>query len=168
MGIHFLNHKPVLPLLFNLFLLTTMLQLSCTGQDSASERDRNVLKFLALLKDNNEGAIYDISYHVNYRNNITDEALRKQYVRAAAELINKYGIPPKDKWTTRKESSGAFVITIPFFKGNDTASRLTECSVTIDCPPEPVSHKPFDFVLWETRKEPNQDLTAPPRVVHPN
>jgi hypothetical protein len=141
--------------------------LSCAGQhDPAEQREKEVYTFLAHVKANDAQGVNDMSYHVNYPCNVTDERMREHYVKIIADLIAKYGIPGKDKWITKLDhnGSGGASVTIPIFPGKDADTSLTEARIIIKFPPATISEKMFDFELINIYKPQNQDLSPPPPV----
>jgi len=135
---------------------------ACQSSSPAEERRANVLRFISYLKENNEQKIYETSYHTNWQNNITNASLRKQWVKATADMIAKYGIPPESKWQTRPDPSGAINVIIPLFAGRDTSTRLRESKLVVSFPPENISAKVFAFNLSNQYDYNDRPFMAPP------
>jgi hypothetical protein len=138
-------------------LLMDSALLSC----SAQTKEENIKEFLSGLKENNEQKIYDISYHVDSKNNITYDDLRKQYVAVASRVINKYGLSPKSKWYIEQLPGGTSTVNIPLFSGNDTTAQST---LILSFPPAGVSNKVYNFRVESRSPSTDRTLFAPPRV----
>jgi hypothetical protein len=100
------------------------------------------------LKANDQQKIYEISYHVDTRNYITDSSLRKQYVKYASENLKKYRIAPRIKWFTEQIPGGASWLYIPLFAESDTTA--IQATITLRFPPAVVSNKVYDFRIEKT------------------
>jgi hypothetical protein len=158
-----MNHKSNLILYKTLLVLLGCISLNaCHSNSPAEERRENLLKFISYLKENNQQKIYEISYHHNVQNNITNASLRKQWVKAAADMLAKYGIPPESKWQTKSEPSGAVSVIIPLFSGRDTLTHFKESKLVISFPPENISTKVFAFNLFNDYDYGDGPLQAPP------
>jgi hypothetical protein len=143
-----------------LFLLSFFLQMavtSCTEhKDELTSKQEQAKRFIDLLEKNDQDGIYDISYHVDYRNSITDESHRKMMVNAAHTLIKRYGLPPMGRWLiqkTREREIGGYFVTIPLFSGFDSVHKVKKAAIVIQFPPERISDKACDFRV-DTEIEP--------------
>ncbi|RZK01396.1 MAG: hypothetical protein EOO46_20435 [Flavobacterium sp.] len=146
---------------FRLFLFSFLLQISvmsCTDQKNelTLKRER-AERFVKLLEKNDQQGVYEISYHVDYRSEITDEGHRKMMVNAAHTLIKRYGLPPMDRWLiqkTQEREIGGYFVTIPLFSGFDSVHRVKKASIVIQFPPEQISDKVYHFRV-DTEVEPS-------------
>ena len=133
--------------LLNVIILTT---LTCCVEPRSKKnlKEKDAEKFVELLKKNDQKGVYDLCYHSNYRDNITDESTRTMYVKSAYELIDKYGIPHKDKWIFHHDPNDKFdryTITIPLFSGFDISNSLKSAEIIISFPPEQISDKIYRY-----------------------
>ena len=140
-----------------LLLFAAGVQLSCR----AYSREENIREFLQCLKENDQQKIYDISYHDDTRNGITDNDVRKGRVSSASRAIKKYGLSPQSKWHTEQIYGGSSELSIPLFAGNDTTVRYT---IFLYFPPPAVSNKVFNFDVNSGMERNNSPLLAPSRV----
>ena len=62
------------------------LMLSCSGQQN-DNKDTIVNKLIAGLKANDEQGIYNMSYHIDTRNHITDEDIRKRFCETGMDTV---------------------------------------------------------------------------------
>ena len=129
---------------------------SCTAQS----REDNVKEFLACLKANNEQKIYAVSYHINGKNNITDNELRKKNVVLASKALNKYLISSERRWRSQTfPLFGSRTLTIPLIAGSDSAVHAT---LILSFPPATLSDKVYDFEIFNNNT--GGQITAPQRV----
>jgi hypothetical protein len=136
-----------------------------TSTCAAQSREESTKEFLGYLKANNEQKVYDISYHVDAKNYITDNALRKQYVAYASECLNKYRLSPRTRWYTEEISGGASWLYIPLFAGNDTTT--VQATITLRFPPPAISNRVYNFTIVKKDNQPKGVIMAPQRV-NPN
>jgi hypothetical protein len=108
-----------------ILILTTFT--SCNGQDSFVEtRFKTADKFLQCLANNTPDKILDYTYP-DIDHKINKKESRNFYVNKASKFINKFGLPPKHKWTINHDPQNNFerlLIIIPIFKGYDSSFNL--------------------------------------------
>jgi hypothetical protein len=103
-----------------------------------------------------------MSYHVNYRNNITDEDSRKTIVNHFSKLINKYGIPSHDKWGLEKTTLD-YEVHIPISNFNEPTMVVKNVELVISYTPPEIANKIYDFnVRNEIDTSKKIILQAPP------
>ena len=114
-----------------------------------SERGKKLketIEFVNLLKENKQQEVYDITYHVD--DNITDSESRTFYVRKAAQLIQKYGLPSTDKWAYSYNAHNNFdryQFRIPLFDGFDSTNNLLHAAIIISFPPRAISARIYSY-----------------------
>jgi hypothetical protein len=145
----------LLPLWMVLLLVT-----SCVSFCAAQSKEENVKEFLTCLKANKEQKIYDISFHVNRKNYITDNELRKRYVAMASEALNKYLISPERMWDSLTFPDQSRTLFIPLIAGRDSAVRA---NIVLSFPPATISDKVYDFQI-DINNSTGGKVTAPLRV----
>ena len=129
--------------IFAISIAATLI-LSCTKPLAKREEIiKAVDRFLSFAKNGNDQAIYDMCYHVDYANQITDDGLRKNLVNFYQRVIGKFGIPPYEKWIFRK-SAYAYEVHIPIdnYDGSEPAYKTIEL-VLYYCPPQ-IANKIFN------------------------
>jgi hypothetical protein len=82
--------------------------------------------------------------------NISEAENRKHYVKAASDLIKKYGLPPKKDWVYNYDMHNPFdrfSVLINFAIPVDTVSerRLVAAYILIAFPPEQISDSIYQF-----------------------
>jgi hypothetical protein len=135
---------------------------SCKGQNAfVEERLKTADKFIECLKNNTPDKILDYSYPA-IDDKISDKESRDFYVNKASKLLNKFGLPPKDKWTIKYDPKDAFdrlLITIPIFEGYDTEFNLLKADIVIAFPPPQISDKIYRYEIADKYKP--QRIEAP-------
>jgi len=144
-------------------LILVLLNISCTH--TLSKKDEifsEVDKFLDYAKQDNEKAIYRMSYHVNYRNHITDEDSRKTMANQFSRLINKYGIPSHEKWLL-EQTSLDYQVHIPILNFDEPNMAVKNVELVISLTPPGIANKIYDFnVRNEIDTSKKVILQAPP------
>lgn len=110
------------------------------ADDFGSDRRRAVEQFVQHLKNNNAQGVYEMTWHGDLPDNITDEELRKRDVQRAAEVIRRYGLPSERLWVYRVDPSNKtapYSVTIPLLK----KSNVEQVRIYIAFPPAEVSDK---------------------------
>jgi len=137
------------------FLLTVVMCQTCFGQkDSIRQKQMQIDKFVRYLKENNQQAIYDMTYHTP-GGFLSSTSNRTQIVKEASELIGKYGLPPQKKWLYTYDvhnSFERFSIEIPLLTHLDSTSkfRMNYAALYIAFPPEEISSHIFEFKIKKT------------------
>ena len=134
------------------FLFVLTLLNSCIGQDQfVQSRLKTADKFLSCLKNNTPDKILDFTY-ANVDDKIDDKESRDFYVNKAYKFIQKFGIPPRDKWIIKYDPENNFerlLITIPIFDGYDTSFNLLRADIIIKFPPPQISDKIYSYEIAE-------------------
>ncbi len=131
-------------------LLFILLAQTVAAQSPAiPEKLKQFDKFVHYLKENDQQAIYDMSFHTP-STNISDAWSRKSLVKLASELIAKYGLPPKKDWVYNYNVHNyfdRFSVKINFVIPVDTVSerRLVAAYILIAFPPEQISDSIYQF-----------------------
>lgn len=128
-----------------LTLLLVLLLLGVTScqdptDDFGSGRREAVEQFVQYLKENNEQGVYEMTWHGDLPDNITNEELRRRDVQRAAEVIRRYGLPAERLWVYRVDPSNKttpYSVTIPLLK----KSNAEQVRIFIAFPPAEVSDK---------------------------
>lgn len=149
-----LNKRPNLFAKWMVICLVVLTHFACGQSNQIKDKEKQVEQFLSYLKDNNQQAIYDMCFHVSSGYNITKDNMRIHYVRAASELIQQYGLPPKSQWIFTSDVNShlySYVVEIPLPIKPDTSSakHLVKASFLIYFPPEQFSNLIFDFNIME-------------------
>jgi len=135
--------------IFTLILILTALS-SCKGQDPFVEsRLKTADKFINCLKNNTPDKILDFTYP-DVDDNISNKESRDFNVNKAYKFIEKFGLPPKDKWVIKYDPKNNFerlLIIIPVFKGHDTTSNLLQADIVIKFPPPQISDKIYSYEI---------------------
>ena len=130
------------------FLLVLTILASCKEQDPFVEsRLKTTDKFIDCLKNNTPDKILDFTYP-DVDEKINNKKSREFNVNKAYKFINKFGLPPKSKWTINYDPKNNFerlMITIPIFKGHDTALNLLQADIIIKFPPPQISEKIYSY-----------------------
>ena len=142
---------------YGVLLLLTALS-NCGGRFSEKDQQLSqVIEFVHSLRTNNGKAIYEQAYHANSIENITDSNSRKFEVGKAFKLIQKYGLPPTDKWLYTYNPNTKFdrhQFRIPLFDGLDSTSKLLHAAILISFPPKEISKKIYSYEI-ETEYRPS-------------
>jgi hypothetical protein len=132
------------------FLFVLTLLNSCKGQDQfVQSRLKTADKFVACLKNNTPDKILDLTYPA-VDDKIDDKESRDFHVNKAYKLIQKFGIPSKDKWIIKYDPENNFdrlLITIPIFNGYDTTFDLLHADIIIKFPPPQISDKIYSYEI---------------------
>lgn len=136
--------------MISFFIVLTLL-ISCKGQNNqfVQSRLKTADKFIACLKNNTPDKILDFTYP-DVDNNIDDKESRDFQVNKAYKFIQKFGIPPKNKWNIKYDPENNFerlLITIPIFKGYDTTFNLLQADIIIKFPPPQISDKIYSYEI---------------------
>jgi hypothetical protein len=135
------------PIIYILILLNFF---SCSVKDHFIESRLKIAdKFINCLKSNTPEKILDYTYH-NVDDKINDAESREFYVRKAYKFIEKFGVPPKNKWIIKYDPENNFdrlLITIPLFKGYDSAFNLLQAGIIIVFPPQQISNKIYRYEI---------------------
>lgn len=139
--------------------------LSCKGQNSfVEERLQTAGKFIECLKNNNPDKTLAYSYK-GVDQKMDNKESRDFAVNKASKFINKFGLPPKDKWIIKYNPADAFdrlLITIPIFEGYDAESNLLKAAIVIAFPPPQISDKIYRYEIVGKYKP--QRIEAPPLI----
>ena len=103
--------------------------------------------FVACLKNNTPDKILEYSYP-DVDQKINDKEIRENTVNNAFELINKYGLPPKNKWKINYDPKNNFErleIKIILFKGYDSTNYILQSEIVILFPPPQISDKIYSY-----------------------
>jgi len=133
---------PILPFIF-------LVQFAPAQTPAIPEKIKQFDKFVHYLQENDQQAIYDMSFHTP-STNISDDWNRKGLVKEASELIARYGLPPKKDWVYNYNVHNyfnRFSVTINFVIPVDTISerRLVSAYILIAFPPEQISDSIYQF-----------------------
>jgi len=144
-----MQYHSIMHYITRLFFILPLLY-SCKGQDPFVEkRLKTVDKFLKCLKDNTPDKIVDYTFPgVDHK--IDNKEIRDFNINKASRFINKFGLPPKDKWVIHHDPKNNFdrlLITIPIFKGNDTTLNLLQADIIIAFPPSQISEKIYRYEI---------------------
>ena len=145
-------------------ILLILFLASCKDKEPfVQSRLKTADKFLECLKQNRPNYILDYTYHdVDYK--ISEKQAREFYVDKASQFIKKFGLPPKEKWIVNYDPKNNFerlIITIPLFKGYDTAFRLLKASLVLTFPPPQISSKIYRYDI-DAEYEPF--VVVPPKI----
>jgi hypothetical protein len=113
------------------------------------------VKFVNFLKENQQQAVFDNTYHVDF--NVTDSENRKFYVNKAAKLIARYGLPATDKWLYSYNPTNVFdryQFRIRLFDGFDSTTKLLHAAIIVSFPPPEISYKIYSYEI-ETKYLPS-------------
>jgi hypothetical protein len=150
--------------IFIIFSLCVSL-ISCRGQNAfVEDRLKTADKFIECLKNNTPDKILDYSYK-GVEDKIDNKESRDFYVSKASKFINKFGLPPKDKWLIKYNAEDAFDrlrITIPIFEGYDTEFNLLKADIVIAFPPPQISDKIYRYEIVDRYKP--ELIQAPPLI----
>lgn len=132
-----------------LSMFSVFFTFGCSSQ--STEKDKKlaeVEKFVGYLKENKPDEIYEMAYHEDHENSVTDKESREFYVAQAAELIKKNGLPPKAKWVYSYEPNNIiqrhrFKIPLQY----DSISQKLCIELVIAFPPPEISNKIFKFTI---------------------
>lgn len=133
-------------ILLPVLLLAGLTSCQDPGDDFGSNRREAVKQFVQYLKENNEQGVYQMTYHGDMPDNITNEELRRRDVRRAAELISRYGLPAQHLWRYTVDTNNKlapYSVTIPLLKKSNTE----QAGIYIAFPPEEVSDKISHFII---------------------
>jgi len=132
---------------------------SCSGQKKYT-RDEYIDTFLKYLKENNAQEIDQMMYNFDH----TDDVRWRQAVNKASLWINKYGLPPKDKWRVQHGGLGELFVTIPFFSKENSVDSLTSTKLILSFPSEKFSIKLMDFEAIDTVNDYRGKVMGPQRI----
>jgi hypothetical protein len=136
----------------NLRFFSVLMFLTLLCSHSTSTRDKifnEVDTFLNYAKQKNDKAIYNMAYHINYPNNITDSESRKIMVNYFSELISKYGVPSHNKWVL-EETSLDYEVHIPISNFNELNTSFKNVELVIFYTPSKIANQIYQF---EVRNE---------------
>ncbi len=145
-------------------ILLILVLASCHQNGSFVEsRIKTADKFLECLKQNRPNDILNYTYHnVDYK--ISEKESREFYVDKASQFIKKFGLPPKEKWIINYDPKNNFerlMITIPLFKGYDTAFKLLKANLILVFPPPQISSK---ICRYDLDDEYEPVILVPPKI----
>jgi hypothetical protein len=154
------NMQKIFAIIFNLIILS-----ACNGQDTFIEsRLTTADKFIDCLKNNLPNKILDYTYP-DVDDKIKNKEFRDFYVNKAYKFIKKFGLPAKDKWIIKYDLKNNFerlLITIPVFKGYDSAFNLLQADIIIVFPPPQISNKICSYEIKDM-----YDINKMPPIVAP-
>lgn len=128
-----------------LILLQVLLLLGITSCEDptdafGSDRREAVEQFVQHLKNNDEQGVYEMAFHGDMPDNITNEELRRRDVQRAAEVIKRYGLPSERLWLYTVDPNNKthpYSVTIPLLK----KSNVEQVRIYIAFPPAEISDK---------------------------
>lgn len=123
-----------------LLLLIGIASCQDPSDDFGSGRRKAVEQFVQYLKENNEQGVYQVTYHGDLPDNITNEELRRRDVQKASEIIRRYGLPSERLWEFRVDTSNhatPYSVFIPLLRKSNTE----QAHIYIAFPPAGVSDK---------------------------
>ena len=141
---------------------------SCSVQNSFVEtRMMTVDKFVECLINNTPDKILRYTLR-DVDDNIDNKESRHFHVNLAYKLINKFGLPPKEKWIIKHDPQNYFerlLVTIPIFKGYDSASNLLQADIVMKFPPPQISKKIYSFDVNTSYEMKQQTPLLSPQAV---
>jgi hypothetical protein len=123
------------------------------GDDFGSGRRKAVEQFVQYLKENNEQGVYQVTYHGDLPDNITNEELRRRDVQKASEIIRRYGLPAERLWEFRVDTSNPatpYSVLIPLLRKSNTE----QAHIYIAFPPAGVSEKISRYTITAPEASP--------------
>lgn len=138
---------------------------SCSGQKGYT-RDEYLDQFFKYLKENNDQEIDKMIYHFSNDNEIYEHKRRSESVKKASLWINKYGIPPRDKWIFQDGGMAGTYITIPFFARINSVDSQTSMKMVFSFPVTQFSYKVMDFEATDTINDRKGKVEGPQRIAN--
>lgn len=145
------NHQMFLPFKYLLRMkkslaitIIVLAVISCSRP--LNKRDEITLavdRFLSYAERGNDEAIYNMCYHVDFGNDITNDEMRKRTVAFYQNIIKKFGIPPHEKWLFKK-SPFAYEVHIPIPNYNDSTSAFKTMELIVYYTPPKIANKIFN------------------------
>jgi hypothetical protein len=132
-------------------ILPVLLLLGITSCNDANnsfgpERKKAVEQFVQHLKNNNPQGVYEMTWHGDMPDNITNEELRRRDVVRASEMISQYGLPPRQQWRYTADTGNAaapYSVTITLLEKSNTE----QARIYIAFPPPEVSDKIYRYII---------------------
>ena len=102
-----------------------------------------------------------MAFHVSYRNHITDQESRKWMVAKFQEMINKFGIPARNKWSLEKTSLD-YEVHIPIFNYYNPETEIKNVQLIIHYTPPKIANKVYEFNVVSEIDHPKLKPTLAP------
>ncbi|HMK17666.1 MAG TPA: hypothetical protein VK492_05705 [Chitinophagaceae bacterium] len=151
-----------------IFLFVLKLFVSCKEKDPFVEsRIKTAEKFVECLKNNTPDKILDYTYP-DTDDKIDDKEAREIEVNRAYEFINKFGLPPKDKWIIKYDPHNNFerlLISIPIFKGHDTILKVRRVNIIMIFPPPQISRYIYHYEVEADYDQSSHKITPVPIII---
>lgn len=153
--------------IFFSFFISTLI-VACSGQNSFVEsRLKTADKFVECLSNNTSDEILKFTYQgVDHK--ISDRESRSFYINKAHKFIKKFGLPEKERWIVKYDPQNNFerlLITIPIFKGYDSAFNLLQADIVIAFPPPQISDKIYRYAIDDKYDFSKMKPTLAPQLV---
>ena len=134
------------------FILILIFITSCNEQNAfVDTRLKTADKFIECLANNTPDKILNYTYpDVDHK--INNKESRDFHVNKASSFIKKFGLPPKAKWVIKYDPQNNFerlLITIPIFKGYDSAFNLLRADLVIAFPPPQISVRIYHYEIQD-------------------
>lgn len=119
---------------------------------------KSVDSALQYISKRDEASILKMAYKDSFDNLANDET-RRFYVEKTAELLDSYGIPPKERWLFLKLPL-FYEVHVPLFDTSKLEDAKPEFELIIKYTPDGIGNQicDIDLVRWQIQKQVNDGM----------